>query len=586
LEPHGATIGTRIAALRPYRMTIVVSVVVTVLSAFAYSSRAGHTYTASSRVVVRPVLIGGTLTPQDLFEAAGDPFGLSALVDTQVELVLDQNVSDRVADILPRSIIGETSVAAKAITNDVLQISATGRDPRSAIRTANAYATAFLEERRDLVREALLVAVEDLDAKIAALTVDTEELSAEIADSPSTEPPVDLRAQLSSASTALATLTTRREQLALDAEAVSGGGGVVQRAIAASASGPAPLRDAAVGAFLGLGLGLGIALTRSTTDRRVFTLEAAAEATGADVLAVIPESRISKRKRRGDVPIRLLEGGPPNPTTNGATARSTSAAGAELRLPAAVAASLSMLRESLVARGLGSRSRRLVLLSAEPDQGSELATAGIAWACARAGFRTIAIDGALGMSERTPLFGTRAHDGLGQVLTGTTDAADALLATSVPGLSFLSAGAPRHGHDDALAPVRPSALLDKFGQHADLLLVRSCALSSGSDALAWSAAADSILLVLRLGGTMQGATRSSNLLRSLGLPLLGVVLMGANARHATVGVSRSVRSVGFEDHPDGNDPEPLSRVARSSPFAASPDGIDPKQAPAGSRRRR
>ena len=216
MEQQRAHPGATLVALRPYRGMIIASVVVMMLAALAYSSRGEDVYSASSRVVVRPVLIEGTRTPQDVFEGASDPFGLSALSDTQVELVLSQAVGDRVAEVVSPQTLGATSVTAKAITSDVITIDSSARDPRAAIRVVNAYASAFLGERREIVSEALSSAVQDLDAKIDTLTMRSEELAAELAALPDGEEHVGPKAQLKSVFVTLATLTTRRDQLAFD----------------------------------------------------------------------------------------------------------------------------------------------------------------------------------------------------------------------------------------------------------------------------------------------------------------------------------------------------------------------------------
>jgi tyrosine-protein kinase Etk/Wzc len=208
----------------------------------------------------------------------------------------------------------------------------------------------------------------------------------------------------------------------------------------------------------------------------------------------------------------------------------------ELRFSNTVASSLSILREALVVRGLGSELRCIVVLSPEPGEGSAFVAAGLSWACAQAGLRTIAVDGAVGLGEREALFGSRGPDGVGRVLAHKTGLSNAILPTSIPGLRFLPAGPPRHGHDDALASVRPGTIVSLLARRADVVVVRAPAVSSGGDATAWATEADAILLAIRAGTTRPGAaSRSSRSLRSLGLPLLGTVLTASSIRDGTVG---------------------------------------------------
>jgi Mrp family chromosome partitioning ATPase/capsular polysaccharide biosynthesis protein len=538
VEQRKMDLPERLASFRRHSLLIVAALVAMTFGAVAFSIQGREGYSASSRVVVRPVLVEGTQTPQDAFDALQDPFGLTATIDTQVELALGQVVTKKVDRMLPPVVTNSASVKAQSITDEILQIEASATNPTAAVRVANAYATAFLEARRDIVRDAFALAVTDAQRRIAALTDRVEELTARLAQPLAEGERVSLEAELRDVSDSRATLVTQAEQLALDGATVSGGGEIVQSARSAAASGPTPARDAAVGIVLGLALGLGLAVLRSNTDRRVFTLDAAADATGVEVLAAIPRR---SRGKRSTSRVRVY-----------GTARTPRGAGeaapqppvmSELRFSNTVASSLSILREALVVRGLGSELRCLVVLSPEPGEGSAFLAAGLSWACAQAGLRTIAVDGAAGLGEREALFGSRGPDGVGRVLADTTGVSNAILPTSIPGLHFLPAGPPRHGHDDALASVRPGTMVSLLARGTDVVVVRAPAVSSGGDAMAWATEADAILLAIRAGTTRPGAaSRSSRSLRSLGLPLLGTVLTASSIRDGTVGLPSSTLS--------------------------------------------
>jgi Mrp family chromosome partitioning ATPase/capsular polysaccharide biosynthesis protein len=539
----------RIENLRRNKFLIVAALVGTTLGALAFSTRGREAYTASSRVVLRPVLVEGTQTPQDAFDALQDPFGLSATIETQVELALGQDVAERVSRMVPRAMMEAASVSAEATTAEILAFEVSATDPDTAVRVANAYPAAFLEARRDLVHDAFIQAASDTQLRIDALTQQADELEAVLAGRASRPTSVGLEAELRDIAESRARLVTQFWQLEIDAETVSGGGAVVQPARSASTSGPAPVRDAAVGVVLGLALGLGLAVLRSNSDRRLFTLDAAADATGVEVLAAIP-----RPSRVEPAATRVLLYGSNGRSLERGKATSEGPPMSELGFSSVVASSLSILREALVVRGLGSQLKCLVVLSPEPDEGSALVAAGLSWACAQAGLRTIVVDGAVGLGEREPLFGTRGPDGVGRVLAQKEEVSDALLQTSIPGLRVLPAGPPRHRHDDALASVRPQMMVEALGRRADVIVVRAPAVSSGGDATAWATAADAILLVVRAGTTRPGAaSRASGSLRSLGLPLIGTVLTASSGRSGTVGLPGSSTSFDEGPHARGDD---------------------------------
>jgi Mrp family chromosome partitioning ATPase/capsular polysaccharide biosynthesis protein len=577
VDPPQTELKERVVTLRHHWKLIAAAAVVTTLGALLYSFRGQPTYTASSRVVVRPVLVQGTLTPQDVSGSLEDPFGLSDLIPTQVLLVEGQDVANRVAQLLPPRVLQHSSVSASAISDDVLEIDVSAPTARKATRLANAYAAAFLDVRRGIVRTAFLNAATDLGRKISALTARSQKVQAMLDGSLRSElPRSGLEAEMRSLSDTIASLSTELHQRQLDADSVTGGGAIVQGALGAAPSGASPVRNATVGLFLGLLLGLGLAILRSNADRRVVSLDSAAQATSAEVIASIPNTSTWAKRTKAEVRIHVQ---PDRRTLPGSNAGPTGVAVAQTRFSLDVVSSLSGLRQTLVLRGLGSEIRRLVLVSADPGEGTELACAGVAWACATAGLRTVAIDGATSLADRHPLFGVRGGYGLAEALSGKIRVTNALLPTSVPNLRMLPAGLPQHRHDDALASAQPDLVFNSLARATDVFVIRSPAMSSGGDAMAWASRADGILLVLRAGATRPGAARrASQRLQSLAPPLLGVILTHARSSDSTGGVPETLPLSGPGSHPDGNGQVHLMDQSQ-------PNGSEPASAQAARSRR-
>jgi Mrp family chromosome partitioning ATPase len=211
--------------------------------------------------------------------------------------------------------------------------------------------------------------------------------------------------------------------------------------------------------------------------------------------------------------------------------------GAELRLPAVSASALAAVRASLVSYGLGSRYRTVTLLSPEPGQGSVVAAGGIGWACATIGLRAIVVDAA-GLDESDRVLPVPGARGLFEVLSGSARLTDVLVPTSLQGLRILPPGRSRGHALDVLSAHDPRPLMEQLTQNADVVIVRSPAVSSGGDAVTWMSASDAIVLVVRAGACKPiMAERASQVARSLNVALLGTILMDADPHDGTIDVA-------------------------------------------------
>jgi capsular polysaccharide biosynthesis protein len=528
LEQRPAGLAERFQVLRHHWLLVVVATTAVTLVAVAYSLRQGTTYSASSRIVIRPVLIGGTSTAQDRLGAVIDPFGLTALIETQAQLLLGQEVAEHVEQRLPDARSELVTVEGEAVTDDILEITTTSSSPRAAVRMANAYAAAFIDMRQDVVRRGLEAAVADLDRSLGELE-DRRETLLSLIVQPTGSDPEAIRAELASLAEQIDEITGQRDDLLFDLDTISGGGAIVSSAEFASSSGPATLRDGVVALVLGLMLGVVLALLRGSVDRRLYTPQDVVDATDTQILAAIPRPRARRRRRPSGVVVRS---GNRQPAEKAATNRNDG--GVELWLPATSASALAAVRASLVTRGLGSRYRTVTLLSPEPGQGSAVAAGGIAWACATFGFRTIVVDGA-GLDESDRILAVPVTRGLVQVLNGSALLKDVLIQTSVPGLRLLPPGRPWGQALDVLGSHDPRQLMEQLTRIADVIVIRSPAVSSGGDPVTWMSVSDAVVLVVRAGASKPVmAQRASQVARSLEVPLLGTILMDADRHDGTV----------------------------------------------------
>lgn len=245
-------------------------------------------YEATSTLLFRdPGLDERIFDPPILFGGDGVLGGQNLLnSETTIGLVSVDSVAERAAEELgksPGQVEDEIEIREGA-GRELIEATATTGDPAESASTANAYAAAFLAERRERDAEVYGRALRSVEQRLSAL-------------------PPELRA--SSEGQRL-----RRQLRQLEALAVmqTGDAELVEEAEAPTArSAPKPLRNTALAAATGLILGLLAALLLERFDRRLRTRRDFERAYGALVLAEPGDVRAANVWAR----IRFREQGPP-----------------------------------------------------------------------------------------------------------------------------------------------------------------------------------------------------------------------------------------------------------------------------------
>ena len=267
-------------------------------------------------------------------------------------------------------------------------------------------------------------------------------------------------------------------------------------------------RAMVLGAF-GVVLGVGAAVWVHRFDTRIRSKETAEGATGARILAEVPSISRSNRDR-------LLTGERASPVVEAYRALRTSV-------------DLWSTRT-----GSADAGRVVVVTSPTGGEGTTTTVAHLAVTWGEFGRSVVAISADLRNPRLHLHFERPREPGLSDVLRGAPDARrliDLALSTTIRGVRFVSSGAPVRN---------PAPLLDRIGDHlreardmADLVLIDAPPLLTTSDGADLALQADGVLLVVRAGRTSVGAARrSAELLERLGIPVLGVVLVGSD-RSAT-----------------------------------------------------
>jgi capsular exopolysaccharide synthesis family protein len=458
-----------------------------------YSFTRPTVYTSEAAVLVRPAL-----TALDSREGEVNPATESQVVDSTAvaRLVSEQLEGNPSIPSLLRNVVVDVPE-----NTEILRIQFTAGDPRRAQEGADAFATSYLEFRREQAETEAADQVSRLQASLDVLVPQIDELRGELQEATPDDPAE------SAARDQLRDLLARRaiiENQLLQAQAVTiTPGEVIARALRPrSPSSPNHLLDLALGATVGLGLAFGLAYIR---DRRWTGFESAGELErelGIPVSSVIPSLRYD-RARRLD-PIDLYRSNGP------------------------ISDAYRTLRTSVLAHAARSRLATIAVTSARPGEGTSTTAAMLAISLASTGHRVVLIEADLRRRASNTL-GVEDTAGLADVLAGRVDSVnDTMQATSVPGLSVVPSGWADPVTDPAelLEADRMRKVLEDCGG-ADFVVIDTPAVLTGADALVLARLADGVLIVASAKGTTpQTVSYAALQLQRMGANVIGAVLVG------------------------------------------------------------
>ena len=162
--------------LKRRKWMIIQATVVVALSAYLFASMKTPMYESSARLLLKPNDAAEQLYPGYSVEVFSDP---DRYVSGQLDIMQSEAVAEQAADLLPgnpdpAALLAEMSASQGGFT-DVVDITGHSIDPVRARDVANAFARAYIENRRLYSVAGLQKAVDELDQRLI-------ELEASIAD--------------------------------------------------------------------------------------------------------------------------------------------------------------------------------------------------------------------------------------------------------------------------------------------------------------------------------------------------------------------------------------------------------------------
>lgn len=502
----GLSVGAELRAyreiLRRRRLLILTATVVAAAVAGSVSTLMTPVYEARAEILLRP-----NDPSEDLFgdtpnrpAVDADRYGA-----TQIEVVESKAVAQAVAtevDGHPDRILGQVS-ASQPPDKDVLVVAARDPEPERAADLANAFARAYIENRREVAMAALDRAAAELEARLAelaSLTVPPEGFS----PGPAQE----------AAAEQYQALSALRQQLIVERSLKRGEAELIFEADAPnSPSSPRPARNAALGGLAGLLAGLGYAFLREQLDDRLHARDEFEGAARLPVLTELPRHREASKHPT----VLAVHAHPAGP----------------------FAEATRKLRTAMGFLAVEAPLRRIAVTSASLEEGKSFVAANLAAVYAQAGLRTILVSADLRRPGIDRFFPEAAGGpGLSGVVAGLVPdapaaAGDAGFAapaslgvrpTRLDGLSFLPAGELPPNPAELLGSARAAQVFEALSEMADAVVVDTPP-ALVTDAAVIASNMDGVIIVAVPGST----TRESLAGAVMTLPhgrtrLLGLVL--------------------------------------------------------------
>jgi succinoglycan biosynthesis transport protein ExoP len=506
------------------KLTIVVSVVVAVAAALAYSKVATPTYQSSALIqITSPNQAGGT---------TGSTFTLpdpvQELSGTSVQLAAAKSLGDP----HPAALAGQVTGTVDATTG-ALTVTGTGSTPQAALAVTRAFSVAFVTQIHALAQAQIdkyTSALAQINAKISAIQAQ------EILNIPSALQTAQINSLTQTSSTLQATQSTIEIGMPYAQIQVAATPGV--------SSGLSDAKLAAIGLLAGLLAGCGIAFVREQFDDRVRVSPDIDSVIDGPLLGELPQDAEVKK---GEVSLAMIQA-PQSP----------------------LAEAVRDLRTSLRVLLVDQQSPVLVVTSPEPGDGKTFVTANLAVSWALTGSRVIVVsadfrrprledafgvdaagrpglsdlikanwkqaepDGAAGAPATGGLTGATSGPAPGWARmtapgdgTGFADSAVSshLLETGIDGLMLLPVGTHPDNPSELFDSPGMQPVLDQLHLLADVIFLDTPPVLSAPDTAILGSLTHGAIVVASEGKTDRAdLERTSNRLEATGCHVLGLVL--------------------------------------------------------------
>ena len=174
----------------------------------------------------------------------------------------------------------------------------------------------------------------------------------------------------------------------------------------------------------------------------------------------------------------------------------------------------------------GNNLQVISITSVKPGEGKSTTSTNIAWAFARAGYKTLLVDADIRNSVMSGVFKSREKiTGLTEFLSGTTDLSHGLCDTNVENLFVVQAGSISPNPTALLQSENFSTMIDTLRKYFDYINVDTATIGIVIDAAIITQKCDASVLVTAAGeANRKDVQKAKGQLEQTNKPFLGVVL--------------------------------------------------------------
>ena len=178
----------------------------------------------------------------------------------------------------------------------------------------------------------------------------------------------------------------------------------------------------------------------------------------------------------------------------------------------------------------GNDLKVISITSVKPGEGKSTTSTNIAWAFARAGYKTLLIDADIRNSVMSGIFKSRERiTGLTEFLSGTTDLSQGLCDSNIENLFVIQAGSVSPNPTALLQSENFKTMLDTLRKYFDYIIVDTAPIGVVIDAAIITQKCDASILVTAAGETNQrDIQKAKEQLEQTSKPFLGIVLNKLN----------------------------------------------------------
>ncbi len=276
------------------------------------------------------------------------------------------------------------------------------------------------------------------------------------------------------------------------------------------------------GLAAGLVVGIVLAFVREQFDTAVRSPEQVERLTGLNLLAVVPHSSGPHLKKL------ILR---PDDETSGAQT-------VEHWAPSDGLAEAYRTLRSSVLLGWDSSMRRILLTSAQPQEGKTTLSLNLACSLAQLGRKVLLIDGDMRRPDCHRHLGVPQAPGLREYLEGEAEIDAIVRPTAVPGLSVLAAGRSTTAASDLLHSPRLAALLELAAERFEHVVIDSPPALALSDARTFGRLVEAVALVVSDQTNQRSLVRTKQNFDDAQVEMLGFVMNRIRLDHVDYGYYR------------------------------------------------